>query len=69
MQIPEIIQAAVGAFHNEWRHPRLPSPKLSELYSLFPEETRATPTNLRWPPIIVRVRPEALEGPGLGGAQ
>jgi hypothetical protein len=49
MQIPASILSAVTAFHAEWRHPRLPPLEVSDLYSLFPQETIDTPTATNWP--------------------
>src|SRR5467141_456067 len=49
MRIPDPIQNAVTTFHADWRHPRLVPLETSEAYSLFPDETRDTPTNANWP--------------------
>ncbi len=49
LAIPESIRALIKAFHEDWRHPRLPPLEFSELYSLFPEETTVQPTTVSWP--------------------
>lgn len=49
MQIPIPIRETVDEFHDEWRHARLAPLAISEMYSLFPEESRSTPTTLNWP--------------------
>jgi len=49
MQIQEAILSSVTTFHAEWRHPRLAPLEYSEVYALFPEESRLTPMTLNWP--------------------
>ncbi len=49
LTIPESILALITAFHEDWRHPRLPPLEFSGLYSLFPEETTAHPTAANCP--------------------
>lgn len=49
LAIPESIVAIMQAFHDDWRHPRLPPLECSGLYALFPEETTDQPTTVSWP--------------------
>lgn len=47
MPVPQNLIDAVNEYQEQWRHPRLPPlANISELYSLFPDET---PSTTGWP--------------------
>jgi len=49
MQIPSHIIDAVNQYHSTYRHPDLPVPEYSRIYSLFPDESDLSKYEKKWP--------------------
>ena len=49
MNVTPRILEAIDAYHDNYRHPRLPRPAISEPYALFPEDPASAHAQHKWP--------------------
>jgi hypothetical protein len=49
MPLSQDVFNAVSEYHEQYRHPRLSPPAISELYALFPEDPASANARHKWP--------------------